>query len=117
MNLIKNSNTKFATSSICPVTGLPILRRPEWTDVSFGKDYKLTVSILGDSIVLNQPSGYVTLHDAENTLRLSSKLVTEIITGGRPYVHISDYSNLRGASLEARKYYIDNMKKRERLLG
>jgi len=103
--------------NICPVTGLPITRRPEWTDVSFGKDYKLTVSILGDSIVLNQPSGYVTLHDVENTLRLSSKVVTEIITGGRPYVHISDYSNLRGASLEARKYYIDNMKKRERLLG
>jgi len=117
MNLIKNATSEAAPSSICPVTGLPITRRPEWTDVSFGKDYKLTVSILGDSIVLNQPSGYVTLQDAENTLRFSSKVVAEIITGGRPYVHISDYSNLQGASLEARKYYIDNMKKRERLLG
>ena len=110
-------NIGSASSKICPVTGLPILRRPEWTDVSFGRDYKLTVSILGDSIILNQPSGYATLHDAENSLRLSSKVATEIITGGRPYVHISDYSNLQGASLEARKYYIDNMKERERLLG
>ena len=117
MNPIKNTDIESTPGYICPVTGLPILRRPEWTDVSFGKDYKLTVSILGDSIVLNEPSGYVTLQDAENTLRFSSKVVTEIITGGRPYVHISDYSNLRGASLEARKYYIDNMKKRERLLG
>jgi len=109
------TDIETVSSDICPVTGLPVLRRPEWTDVSFGKDYKLTVSILGDSIILNQPSGYATLHDAENTLRLSSKLATEIITGGRPYVHISDYSNLQGASLEARKYYIDNMKERERL--
>jgi len=104
-------------TNICPVTGLPILRRPEWTDVSLGKDYKLTVSILGDSIILHQPSGYITLQDAENTVRFSGKVVTEIITGGRPYVHISDYSNLKDASLEARKYYIDDMKKRDRLLG
>ena len=117
MNPIKNADIESAPHYICPVTGLPVIRRPEWTDVSFGKDYKLTVSILGDSIILHQPSGYVTLHDAENTLRLSSKVVTEIITGDRPYVHISDYSNLKGASLEARKYYIDSMKKRERLLG
>ncbi len=115
MNPIKNADIESAPRYICPVTGLPIIRRPEWTDVSFGKDYKLTVSILGDSIILNQPSGYATLHDVENTLRLSSKVATEIITGGRPYVHISDYSNLQGASLEARKYYIDNMKKHERL--
>ncbi|MBC8392713.1 MAG: response regulator [Deltaproteobacteria bacterium] len=101
----------------CPVTGLPILRRPEWTDVSFGKDYKLTVSILGDCIILNQPSGYATLQDIENALRLLNKVVAEIIGEGRPYVHISDYSNLQGASLEARKCFIDGMKKKDRLLG
>ena len=117
MNPIKNTDIESTPGCICPVTGLPILRRPEWTDVSFGKDYKLTVSILGNSIILNEPSGYATLHDVENTLRLSSKVVTGVISGGRPYVHISEYSNLQGASLEARKYYIDYMKKNERLLG
>ncbi len=104
-------------SNICPVTELPILRRPEWTDVTFGKDYKVTVSIVGDSILLSKPSGYGTLPDIENALGLTSKVATEAIMGGNPYIQIEDYSNLQGTSLEARKYFIDNMKKRERLLG
>jgi len=104
-------------SNICPVTELPILRRPEWTDVSLGKDYKVTVSTVGDSILLSKPSGYGTLPDIENALGLTSKIATEAIIGGNPYVQIEDYSSLQGVSLEARKYFIDNMKKRERLLG
>ena len=45
MNMIKDANIESLPGSICPVTGLPILRRPEWTDVSFGKDYRVTVSM------------------------------------------------------------------------
>ena len=42
----------------CPVTGLTILSKPEWTNVSFSKDYTGTASLLGDSIILLQGSGY-----------------------------------------------------------
>ena len=117
MNLIKDANIESLPGSICPVTGLPITRRPEWTNVSLGKDCRLSVSLIGDSILLSKPSGYVTLHDIENASGLTSKVATEAITGGNSYVHIEDYSNLQGASLGARKYYIDDMKKWERLLG
>jgi len=48
MNLIKNADSESALSSICPVTGLPILPRPEWTDVGFGGDYRGK----GESIVV-----------------------------------------------------------------
>lgn len=50
-------DTGSAPSDSCPVTGLSILRRPEWTDVNFGTEYRVTVSLLGDSILLVQPSG------------------------------------------------------------
>ena len=88
MNLKKGTDIKSGPSYICPVTGLPLLRRPEWTDVSFGKDYRVKLGILGDSILLSQPSGYVTLHDVENALGLISKVATEAIAAGRPYILI-----------------------------
>jgi len=117
MNLIKDANIESLPTPICPVTGLPITRRPEWTDVSFGKDYRVTVSIVGDSILWVQSSGYVTLHDEINVLSLTDQVPAEAISEEKPYVQIEDYSNLRGASLEARKYYIDDMKKRKRISG
>ena len=52
MNLIKDANIESLPGSICPVTGLPITRRPEWTDVSFGTDYRVTVSMEENDIHL-----------------------------------------------------------------
>jgi len=117
MKPVKNTWIESGSSDICPVTGLHILRRPEWSNVRFSKDYRATISILGDNILLVQPSGYATQSDVENVFGLIHKIETETLSGGRPYVQISDYSNVQGASLEARKYFIDSVKKRERLLG
>ena len=119
MSLKKGTDIKSATSSICPVTGSPILRRPEWTDVDFDTDtdYKATFSLVGDRILLSQVSGYATLRGVEKAFRLLSEVVTAGIAGGRPYVQIEDWSGLQGASLEARRHYIDYTKKRDRLLG
>ncbi|MBW2170104.1 MAG: hypothetical protein JRG69_12765, partial [Deltaproteobacteria bacterium] len=110
-------NIGLNSSEICPVTGLPILRKPEWTDVRLGKDYKLTLGLLGANILLSQPQGNAILADIENAFRLNRQLVSEAIHGDIPFVQIEDITNFHGMSLEARKYYIDYMKKNERLLG
>ncbi|MBW1908477.1 MAG: PAS domain S-box protein [Deltaproteobacteria bacterium] len=110
-------NIGLNSSEICPVTGLPILRKPEWTDVRLGKDYKLTLSLLGANILLSQPQGNAILADIENAFILNSQLVSEAIHGDIPFVQIEDLTNFYDMSLEARKYYIDYMKKNERLLG
>jgi len=117
VNPAKEGDIESAPSRICPVTGLPVLRKPEWTDVSFGTNYRATLIVLGGSILFGQASGYVTLHDMKNALELISKVVDEAVVGGRPFVHIEDLSNVHGTPLEARRYFIDNMKKRERLQG
>ena len=62
---MRNKDCESILRSDCPVTGLPILSKPEWTDVSFGKNYKITVRVLGNCIILNQLSGHVSLHDAK----------------------------------------------------
>jgi len=117
MSLINNQEGESRTSGLCPVTGLPILRKPEWTDIGYDKDYKLTVRIVGSSILHSRPSGYATIHDTEHALKLTGKVVAEAISENRPYVQIEDYTNLHGSSFEARRYFIDNMQKRERLIA
>lgn len=112
MSLIKEApGIAWGVLDICPVTGLPITRRPKWTDVNFDKNYRLTLSILGDNILLVQPSGYATLHGVEKASRFINEVATEGIAGGLPYIQIVECSNLQVLSLEARKYFIDNIKR------
>ncbi len=117
VNRINNQNGESKTSDFCPVTGLPILQRPEWTDQDYGKNYKLTVKIVGSNILHSRPSGYATIHDTEHALELTGKVAAEAISKDLLYVQIEDYSNLHGASFEARKHFITNMKKRQQLIG
>ena len=115
MRLTDNQITQSDAGGLCPVTGLPILRRPEWTDVEFGQDFKLTLRVVGDRILHSLPSGFATRHDAEGALKLTAQVITEAIGEGIPYVQIEDYSNLQGASFSGRRYFIENMQKREQI--
>ena len=118
MNLVKETHDiGLGSSATCPVTGLPILRKPEWTDVTFGKDYRVTVSVVGGNILLSQTRGRATLNDIKNALRINNQAVTEAIDGNCPFVQIEDLTNFSNLSREAREYYIDFMKNRERFLG
>ena len=119
MNLDKIKNIEPAHGDVCHVTGLPIRRKPEWTDVIFDADsnYKTTLSIVGDSIVLAPTSGYAKLRGVKNAVKFQNKFEAEAFGGERPYVQINDWSGLRGASLAARKYFVENIEKNNQLLG
>jgi len=39
---------KEALPGICPVSGLPIFSKPEWTNVRCGENYEVTIRIVGD---------------------------------------------------------------------
>ena len=110
MNSEKNANTESASSDICPVTGLPVLRKPEWTYSSAGKGFRTTFEVIGDNIIHTRNFGYATLPDVENAVRLAVMLENEGITSRRPYVYILDYSNLKGSALDGRKYFITRLK-------
>ena len=76
MNLDKVKNMAPAHGDFCHVTGLPIHRKPEWTDIIFdtNTDYKTTLSIVGDSIVLAPTSGYATLGGVRNAVKFQSRI-------------------------------------------
>jgi len=101
----------------CPVTGLTILSRHEWTNVDFGEGYRGTASLLGDSILLLQGSGYAKLHCLKDSLTFTDNILAEVIPEGQGFVLLEDLSNVIGTSRDARKYFIDYVKKHERLRG
>ncbi|BBO82205.1 hypothetical protein DSCO28_27710 [Desulfosarcina ovata subsp. sediminis] len=103
--------------TVCPETGLPITSRPEWTHRRFGNDFWLTSRVIGDRIILNQPSGYAELEGLIESLKMTDTVIRSSIDSSTGYVHISDYSGMRGVSREARKYYIRYVQQREHLLG
>jgi signal transduction histidine kinase len=106
-----------APKHCCPMTGLSIVQRPEWTFINFGRDYLANFSILGGRILLSRPQGYITQPDAAASLALMDRTALEIAGEAAGYVLIEDLSGLRGASFEARRYFINHMKKTDRMMG
>lgn len=117
MNVIKTADIESVTDRICPVSGLPIVSRPEWTDVILSSEYKATISVLGDRILFSQAFGYASLEATEKGFELTGEVEAEAIAKSSPYILIEDFANLRGVSREGRNYYKNHVINDERLLG
>jgi len=102
---------------ICPVTGLPIIQKPEWENVQFGKEYKITFSLIGNNILLLQISGYASLEDVKKALAFSENIAIEMIPINENYILIEDLAKSTNISREARKYFINHLTHRKRILG
>ncbi|MBN1847955.1 MAG: PAS domain S-box protein [Deltaproteobacteria bacterium] len=110
MDTADKQNNKAGTFSICQVTGLPVLQKPEWTKVRFDDHFVVTYRKLGDHIIHIQPSGYASLKGVESHVAFVGKLVHEFFAKGIPIVSIQDYQELHGVSMEARRYFINYYK-------
>jgi signal transduction histidine kinase/CheY-like chemotaxis protein len=91
--------------SICPQTGLTIISKEEWTDISFGDGHRITFKLIGASIILCESSGFVTMESLKGTLNLSREIV-ETHFSDRPFIYMEDFSRVKSISIAGRKYYI-----------
>ncbi|MCP4602074.1 MAG: response regulator [Proteobacteria bacterium] len=112
-------NIDPTSTNTCPVSGFPILCKAEWTNVVFDaeENYGTTFSKIGDNILFLKTTGYAKLNGVKNAIKFQGDFLDEAVEKHCPFIEIQDWSGLKGASLEARKYYIDNMKKLEQLHG
>ncbi len=101
---------------ICPISGLTVHREPEWTDVYFGDNFKITADIIGDHILLTHNSGSATLEGTRQAFDFTSQLIGTHLPD-RPYVHLLNYSELESATFESRRFFISQMMQRQKLLG
>ncbi len=117
MSPTKRSEAEPASTDRCPITGLPVFRKPEWTEVDFGGNFRNTIHIIGDGILHARPTGSSTTHDVEESFRLAREVRTEAIGLDRPYVEIADWSAMKVGSMGARKSFITNVKNNNQLLA
>ncbi len=101
----------------CPVTGWPILRRPEWTGVSFGGSYRVSFRLVGSGLLWIETSGRATLEDLQQVILLDTRIKEDFFPHQQPYVRIEDWSKFQGTDRAARELYIRYMKQDERLQG
>ncbi len=105
------------TVAICPVSGLPVRARPEWTDRGFGRGYRVTVRVIGRRILLVRPSGHARADSVDRTLALTGEIIRDNMDPSAGFVQLMDYSRLRSISRNGRLRYIDHVAKRKNLLG
>ncbi len=102
---------------VCPVTGLPVERRPEWSTATLGDSFQLNYTRIGDHVLWSHPSGYVTLSDMEKAIDFIRGVIAEAFPDDRPIVEIADSSNLTGISLAARRAYVKFLQGTPQLAG
>lgn len=113
----KNHIEPPANIELNPAHNLALEQRPEWRNVKIGENFRSDFSILGGHILISRPSGYATLPDVQKSISLNHDVRRAGIPDNLPYIQIEDYSNMTGASLSSRKYFIDIISKQESLLA
>ncbi|MBC2715784.1 MAG: PAS domain S-box protein [Desulfobacteraceae bacterium] len=96
-------------------TGLSVHREPEWRRTIIGGNHRADFFVLNKNILVSCPSGIVTLPDIKQSNALNQKVRLQGIPKEAPYVQIENYQQLQGATLDARKYFINYLKNRNHL--
>jgi signal transduction histidine kinase/FixJ family two-component response regulator len=73
--------------------------------------------VLGNNILIAQHTGYSTLDDVKKAAVVVDTVIAEVIGLGNDYVYMQDYSKLKAASIESRRYYISKLKTRVGMQG
>ena len=97
------------TAPVCPVSGLTIIRRPEWTDVSFEGGYSTSFYVISPDILVVQAVGKANVQDLVEAKALYNDVVSECFGEARPYIQVQDYSRLKGFSTQARKRFVAHL--------
>ncbi len=100
----------------CPVTGLAVRARAEWTNIDFGSEFFLTIMTVGRRILLCESLGKAGAADFLESKERIGKVAREVF-GNSPYVQIEDFSKLRNQESKAIERYIGETAGRKNLLA
>jgi len=82
-------------SVICPVTGLPVIERDDWTNIRLHDAYQMTIRILDNRILSINSEGDMSRLDADRAFPIRNKIIADRF-GDRPYVELRSYERLHG---------------------
>jgi len=101
--------TAFETDEYCPVSGLPIYTRPEWTQVDFGNGYSATFKIIGNSILWADPCGRAGFDEFKSFFKMRANVIQEAFGTDKPFFEIKDYGTTRTPPKNMRHLFIEQM--------
>ncbi len=101
----------------CPELGLPVHRDPVWRYRGSHADYGHDFVIIGERILLSEPSGTPHLQDVQHVLQTMQNAMTHQLGAERTFVHVSNLAFTRSSSAEIRRHFIRHFTHNERLAG
>ena len=104
---------------VCPVSGLEITKKSEWTDIPLVDGYTVTFEFIGDRILLTKPMGYSGDKGMAALFREREKVINHMLPNGETYVELRDYAGIRGKpNWNARKQMVRRLRSvQDRLQG
>lgn len=101
-------------AATCPVSGLPVTRRSEWTDIDLGNGYSVTFEFIGDRILLSRSRGWKRANrkTIKRLFRKRREVLDQILEKSETFVELRDYGHFKGiSSRDAREQFIAEMRK------
>lgn len=99
------SDTEAPKAEICPVTGLDVLRYPEWRANASEVSYTLRISVIGRQIIHIQSSGSPTPDTLQQGFQRIERIQARHIPAHKPFAVIEDMSCLGRIPTDVRKQY------------
>ncbi len=110
-------NTGTPDDPRCPVTGLTVERRAEWTDLEVDDGYVVSIELIGRHVILTSVTGLATLAGFEQVISLRNQIIADEIGDGAPFVLLLDYSRMSGSTPAARRRYLTEIRQQASLAG
>ncbi len=103
--------------SICPVSGLKRISRPDWRYVGKHHEFTIEVCVLGDCMLMVTVSGYLEIEDQKESIALQDRISRSVFGETTPFIQVQQWDHFKGASNEARQFYIDYLTRNPRIKG
>jgi len=108
----KNISNGLDLATVCPVSGLSITSKPEWTNIDLGADYSVSFKLIGEKILFSIPVGYSGPNGMNRFIEERKKILLSLNLLNNKYIEIKDYSQISATtSKEGRQQFTKHMQK------
>jgi len=118
--MIKRDKTEHYGSDqtfICSVSGLPLLQKPEWTDIQISENYSISFALIGNAILHITLKGVLSDQGTYEMIQKREKILKETGLWGRQYAEIRDYEKLIGRPTKESRLLLTNLLLKEMNAG
>src|SRR6056297_444668 len=117
-----NSNfpdTADAGDSVCPVSGLKITAKPEWSDIKLSENHHVSFWFIGDRILYIKPRGLPEPDSIKELFRQKTKVLEAVLGSGEKYLELRDLARVRdNSTIAVRKQMVEGLQAdQDRMLG